>query len=214
MNFIKKNISTMKNKNMRNLKLSVIIGFLAIMISGCSGLKVTSDMDKSVDFNQISTFEYYGWSDDSDEILNDLDKKRIETAFGQEFSKRGLSLIESNADVIVALYIVTENKTKKSATTTGMGGGYGGYGYGGHYGYGPGWGYGPSYGGGMSTTTYNEYDYEVGTLVVSVFDSKKETLIWTSIGKGTIKEDPKDRDKSIQKTVKAIMEKYPIKPLN
>ena len=199
---------------MENLKSSVIIGFLTIMISGCSSLKVTSDMDKSVDFSQISTFEYYGWADDSDEILNRFDKERIEQAFGAEFNKRNMKLVESDADVTVALYIVTEQKTNKSSTTTGMGGGYGrysGYGYGGHYGYGPGWGWGGS---GMSTTTYSEYEYEVGTLIVSVFDTKKEELIWTSIGKGTINEDPDKREKSIPKAVKSIMEKYPIKPIN
>ncbi len=195
---------------MRKLSLSIIIGLLVIITSGCSSIKVTSDMDKNVDFSQISTFEYYGWAKDSDEILNRFDKERIEEAFGNEFSKRGMNLVKSDADVTVALYIVTEQKTKKSSTTTGMGGGYSGYGYGGRYGYGPGWGYGN----GMSSTTYSEYEYEVGTLVVSVFDTKKEVLIWTSVGKDTIEKDPKDRDKSIPKAVKAIMEKYPIKPLN
>ena len=190
---------------MKNLKLPILLIFLAIYSSSCSSLKVTSDMDKSVDFSQISTFEYYGWAKDSDQILNHFDKKRIEQAFGEEFSKRNMKLVESNADVTVALYIVTEQKTKKSSSTSSMGGGYGK-----RYGYGPGWGWGN----GISSTTYSEYDYEVGTLVVSVFDTKKEVLIWTSVGKGTIEEDTKNREKSIPKTVKSIMEKYPIKPIN
>lgn len=181
---------------------------LLLFLTGCSSLKVTSDLDKSVDFSSIKTFEYYGWADDSDQILNRFDKERIEDAFGEEFSKRGMSEVENEADVIVALYIVTEQKTQTTATTTGMGGGYGGYGYGGYYGYGPGWGWG----GGMSTTTYHDYDYTVGTLVVSVFDAKKEQLIWTSVGSGTIKENPDSRGKNIPRVIQAIMGKYPVKP--
>lgn len=181
---------------------------LLLFLTGCSSLKVTSDLDKSVDFSSIKTFEYYGWADDSDQILNRFDKERIENAFGEEFSKRGMSEVENEADVIVALYIVTEQKTQTTATTTGMGGGYGGYGYGGYYGYGPGWGWG----GGMSTTTYHDYDYTVGTLVVSVFDAKKEQLIWTSVGSGTIKENPDSRGKNIPRVIQAIMGKYPVKP--
>ena len=181
---------------------------LLLFLTGCSSLKVTSDLDKSVDFSSIKTFEYYGWADDSDQILNRFDKERIEDAFGEEFSKRGMSEVENEADVIVALYIVTEQKTQTTATTTGMGGGYGGYGYGGYYGYGPGWGWG----GGMSTTTYHDYVYTVGTLVVSVFDAKKEQLIWTSVGSGTIKENPDSREKNIPRVIQAIMGKYPVKP--
>ncbi len=181
---------------------------LLLFLTGCSSLKVTSDLDKSVDFSSIKTYEYYGWADDSDQILNRFDKERIEDAFGEEFSKRGMSEVENEADVIVALYIVTEQKTQTTATTTGMGGGYGGYGYGGYYGYGPGWGWG----GGMSTTTYHDYDYTVGTLVVSVFDAKKEQLIWTSVGSGTIKENPDSRGKNIPRVIQAIMGKYPVKP--
>lgn len=142
---------------MKHIKISVLLISLLI-INSCSSIKVTSDSDKSIDFNTISTFQYYGWADESDQILNRFDKERIEEAFGNEFRNRNMNLVESNADVIVALYIVTEQKTKKSSTTTGMGGNYGGYGYGGYYGYGPGWGWDS----GMSTTTYSERDYEVG----------------------------------------------------
>ncbi|MCD6598841.1 MAG: DUF4136 domain-containing protein [Bacteroidales bacterium] len=196
---------------MKRLHTLLIVSgiFSLLIIGGCSSLKITSDMDKSIDFNEIKTFEYYGWADDSDQILNRFDKERIENAFDEEFGKRGMSEVENSADVIVALYIVTEQKTQTTATTTGMGGGYGGYGYGGYYGYGPGYGWGS----GMSTTSYNTYDYTVGTLVVSMFDAKKQILIWTSVGAGTIKENPDARAKNIPRVIQAIMGKYPVKPM-
>ena len=178
-----------------------------ILLNSCSSLKVYSDVDSTVDFSMLKSLEYYGWAEESDKILSTLDKDRIETAFGEEFQKRGFEIVESGGDMIVTLFIVVEQKTSTTATTTSMGGGYGGY-YGGYYGYGPGYGWG----GGHSTTSIQEYDYNVGTLVCDVFDKKDEKLIWEGIGTGEINENPKNRDKNIPKTVQAIMSKFPVPP--
>jgi len=183
--------------------LAVLI--LAIIFSSCSSIKITSDYDKSVDFTKYKTFEYYGWAKESDKLLNDLDKKRIEDAFSNELYKRGLSYVATGGDLIVTLFIVIEDKTQTTAQTSSMGGGY----YGGHYGYGPGWGWGPSY----STTTVSTYDYKYGTLVCDVFDKTDERLIWEGIGSKSIVEDPKNRDKSIPYAVAKIMAEYPIAPV-
>lgn len=193
-----------KNK----LKTLIILASI-IIIGGCSSLKVTSDYDKSADFTQYKTFEYYGWAEESDQILNRFDKERIEKAFGAEFKSRGMEYVESDGDVIVTLYIVTQQKTQTTATTTGTGMGYG---YGGYYGYGPGYGWGPSMGMGMSTTTYNDYDYTVGTLVVDVYDAEKKQLVWESAGQGTVDENPNNNEESIPKAVAKIMKPYPIAP--
>ncbi len=192
---------------MRYSVLILVVAFL--FFGGCTTLKVTSDMDKTVDFTKYKTYQYYGWQKDSDKLLNDLDKKRIESAFGEEFKKRGLEYVKENGDLIVTLFIVTQKKTQTTANTTMMGGGapYG-Y-YGGYYGYGPGWGWGM----GHATTTYHTYDYEVGTLVVDVFDAKKKQLIWEGIGQDTIKDNTKNRDERIKKAVAAIMKDYPVKPI-
>ena len=178
-----------------------------ILLSSCSSLKVYSDLDPTVDFKNYKSFEYYGWAEESDKLLTQLDKNRIENAFGAEFKRRGFDIVESGGDMIVSLFIVVEQKKGATATTTSMGGMYGGY-YGGFYGYGPGYGWG----GGHSTTTIQEYDYQVGTLVCDVFDKQNEKLIWEGIGTGEINENPKNRDKNIPKTVQAIMSKFPVSP--
>jgi hypothetical protein len=190
---------------MRNIFYAVL-AFLLLL--ACSGVKVITDYDKSVDFSQYKTFEYYGWAEESDKILNRFDRERFEQAFGEEFKKRGLKYVEENGDMVVVLFIVVEQKTQKTANTT-THGGYGGY-YGRYYGYGPGYGWGPSY----STTTITEYDYQVGTLVVDVFDAKEKKLIWEGIGTKTVDENPQTRDKNIPKAVAAIMMQYPVKPIS
>jgi hypothetical protein len=188
---------------------NILYAFLVfIMLSACSGIKVVVDYDKSVDFTKYKTYSYYGWADESDKILNRFDRERIEKAFAEEFKKRGLEYVEKDGDMVVSLFIVVEQKTQTSANTTHHGG-YGGY-YGGYYGRGPGYGWGPSY----STTTVTKYDYQVGTLVVDVFDAKKKELIWEGIGTKTVDENPETRDKNIPKAVSAIMNQYPVKPLS
>jgi hypothetical protein len=180
----------------------LILGFVAL--AACSGMTVYSDYDKTVDFTNYKTFSYYGWADNSDKILSPFDKERIEKAFGQEFLNRDLTFVKEGGDLVVALYIVTEQKQQTTATTTGMGGAYGGYG--GYYGYGPGWGWG----GGVSTTTVNTYDYTVGTLVCSVFDANEKKLIWEGSGSGEIDENPQTREDGIPKAVAKIMAQYPV----
>jgi len=180
----------------------------ALVLASCSSLKVTTDLDKTVDFSEYKSLEYWGWAEDSDKILNRFDKERIESAFGDEFKKRGIDVVEKGqGDMIVTLFIVTEEKTQKSATTTSMGGRYGGYG--GYYGYGPGYGWG----GGHSTTQIHEYDYTVGTLIISIYDAKKEELIWESIGVGTVDDNPQSREENVGKAVAKIMKEYPVPPV-
>jgi Domain of unknown function (DUF4136) len=176
-----------------------------ILFSCSSSITVISDFDKTIDFSEYQNLEYYGWKENSDRILNRFNKERFEKAFGNEFKKRGVKVVEKGeGDMIVTLYVVTEKKTETIANTTYSGG------MGGYYGYGPGYGWG----GGHSNTTYNTYEYTVGTLMVSVYDAKKKKLIWEAIGKGVVKEKSKDPEAEINKTVSKIMFDYPIKPIS
>lgn len=181
--------------------------FLSIIFLGsCSSISVKSDYDKEADFSKYKTFEYYGWAEESDKILNRFDKERIEQAFGEEFRKRGLQYVEGNGDMVVSLYIVVDQKTSTTAYTNHYG--MGGYGYGGR-----GWYGGYGMGMGQSTTTYSENDYLVGTLVVDVFDKADKKMIWQSVGSKTVDDNPNTREKNSAKVAAAIMKPFPIQPI-
>ena len=192
---------------MKKTFIVILTLFSVVFMSACSNIKVVSDKDDSVDFTQFKTFEYYGWAKDSDKLLNPFDKERIEQAFGKELAARGLTRVEkgSGGDLIITLYVVTEQKKRITATTTGMGGGYYGYGY--RY-----RGYGPSYGwaGGSARTVYNEQDYVVGTLIIAMYNAKEKKLIWESSGQATLKESTEGRKEQILEGVAAMMEAYPV----
>ena len=200
----------MKNYSISRLLPHFVLVVIIGVFSSCSSTKVISDQDPVVDFTEFKTFEYYGWADNSDQMLNRFDKERIESAFAEEGRKRGLTRVDSDGDVIVTLFITGEIKTQTTANTNTMGmGGMGGMGGRGRGMGSPGWGWGTTH----STTTINETNYLVGTLMIEMFDKDDKMLIWQAIGTKTVSEDPKKRETGIPKKVAAIMNAYPVKPI-
>jgi len=170
---------------------------------GCSSLKVSYDYDKEADFTKYKSYSMLPWNPELSKIVNDLDKRRIQTALKLEMNARGLEYKESDGDVAVSFFIVIENKTSVTAYNNYYGGYGGGYRYGG-------WGWGMGYG----TTSYQEHDYLVGTAIVDVFDDDTKSLVWQGIGSGTVNENPKDREERIERSIGKIMYNFPIKKVS
>jgi len=184
---------------MKILKSFLLLAIAAALVS-CTTVKVVSDVDKTIDFTQYKTFSFLGWQENSDRLLNDLDKIRLHEAFGNELEARGLSYVENDGDMDITLFVVVDRKTTVTAYNNYYGGGYGGYGR-----YGGGWGYG------SGTTTYSESDYVEGTLVMDAFDGKTKNQIWQGVATSTINENPAKREQSIPKKVAELMYKFPVK---
>ena len=60
---------------MKHLTTLVAFAFFALLLS-CSGIKVTTDSEKTTDFSQYKSFSFLGWQNDSDKIMNEFDKKK------------------------------------------------------------------------------------------------------------------------------------------
>lgn len=188
-----------------SLKLSFVFALTVLFLSSAFS-QVTADSDKSVDFSKYKSFSFAGWQNDSDKLVNDIDKKRLRDAFESEFSSRGLNIVTDNADAVVTLYLVVDNKTSVTAYTDYTGG----LGYGVRAGWGMGVG---GVGMGTATTTYNEDDYQVGTLVVSIYDASTKNMIWQGTSQSTVQEKASKREKTIPKKVAKLMKKYPVEPV-
>ncbi len=175
---------------------------LALLISSCSTVKVTSDQAKDADFSQYKTYTFLGWQKDSDQIMNGMDRTRMHDAFKKEFDARGLQYVSEGGDMAVSLYLVINKESSTTAYTNYYGG------YGGRYNrYGYGWG------GGSASTTYTESDYLKGTLVMDAFDEKSGKQVWQGIATSTVQENPQKREKSIPYGVSALMKEFPIAPM-
>ena len=191
-------------KTRKLFSVFAIILTLAVLY-GCSSTKVVADIDNTVDFAQIKTFEFYGWTEGSDSVLNRFDKERIEQSFIEEARRRGLTEVESDGDAIVSLYLTWEIKTQQTATTTTTGMGTAGMGRRGMRS--PGWGWGM----GHSVTHVQETQYVEGSIMIEMFDPDTKHLIWQAIGTKRVTENPQKKAKDIPKKIAAIMYKYPVK---
>ncbi|RXP44781.1 DUF4136 domain-containing protein [Lutibacter sp. HS1-25] len=198
---------------MKNYFKVLSIFIICIIFSNTLKAQITYDYDKDADFTQFKTYSFGGWQDDCDKLINDLDKKRILQSFKSEFTQRDMDYVLGDADVVVTLFLVIDEKTSTTAYSNYMGTGMGyGPGFrGGFYGgyYRPAWGWG----GGYSTTTYTEDDYRVGTFVVDIYDAKSKKLVWQGVSQKTINENASKRSKTIPKGVSKLMKNYPIKPI-
>jgi hypothetical protein len=191
------------------MKNYIYLILFAVVTTSCgSGVTVTSDYDKTADFSKYKTYAYYGWAENSDQILTGFDKERIETSFKGEFAKRGMTVNQGDGDAIVSLYVVVNEKTSYSSYTDHYNNGmYGGM-YASRYGY----GYGSGMEMGTSATTTTQNDYLVGTLIVDVFDAKTKKHIWQGIGKKTVNENKSKREEGIKAAVAEIMKAFPVQP--
>lgn len=192
---------------MKNIVKPFSVFIIAVLSTFQFYAQIRSDYDNTVDFTKYRTITFLGWQDNSDQLINDLDKQRLLESLGKEFQMRNLKFVDQGGELAVSLFLVIDQKTSRTAYTNYTGG----MGYGGRWGYGYGMGYG-GMGMGSSTTTVQEYDYRVGTLVVSVYDSASKKLIWEGISSGTINEKPQKRAKTIPRGAKKLMKKYPVQP--
>lgn len=192
---------------MKNLMKIIASLIVFLMTHNLSFAQVNTDYDKSTDFSKYKTYTFAGWQKNSDQVLNDIDKKRILDAFKAEFASRNMTLVTENGDATVSLYLVIDKKTSTTAYTDFNGGM--GYGIGMRRGWGMGVG---GLGMGSATTTYNQNDYNEGTLVVDLYDEVSKSLIWQGTLQSVVSDKTSKRDKTIPKKISKLMGKYPVKP--
>ncbi len=176
-------------------KLAVLVGATALAV-GCSGMKVNNDYDRDADF---SSYKTYSWHE-SDMNVKDSDPfghERLVQAIESQLSANGFRKVSSNSDVVVTYNV--EESEEMSLNTTYMGGGWG---------MGPGWGWGAG-GMGMGSSTTQVRKYNVGTLVLDMWDVKEHRLVWRGIVSDSLSADPQKNAKKINKAAQKLFEKYP-----
>ncbi|MEP0262661.1 DUF4136 domain-containing protein [Dokdonia sp.] len=180
---------------MKALRLLPLLAIMLI-VSSCSTVRVASDYDQTVNFNEYKTYAFYKPGIDKAEI-SDLDKKRILRAIETEMAAKGFTKSE-NPTVLVSIF-AKANKRVDVYQNNNFG--FGRFGYGGFYG--PFYGGGAFYGNTVSERTE-------GVLYIDLLDVSKKQLVWQ--GKGTASlysGNIEKREARIQEIVKEIMTVYP-----
>ena len=181
----------------RNQVFGIILFAATVaLISSCSSaLKVTSDYDKNVNFQQYKSFIIDTFR--LNQSISQLNQARAVEAVKAEMRKKGFTE-SSSPDMLIHISVILKDKQSVSSSTN-----Y--YGYGGYY--------RPyMWGGGMGAsgyTTYNVYDYKDGSLILDIVDAKSKNLLWEGIGNKEIDKPLKDPDTEIPEIIATIMADFP-----
>jgi len=176
-------------KTMKSLKLIAVI--LIMSLTSCATVKVVSDYDTKVNFNEYKTFAFYKKGIDK-AAVSDLDKKRIMRAIEAELITKGFTKSD-NPDMLVSIF--TKSRERVNITQN-------------NFGWGWGWGWRNSWMFGRENMNVNQYTE--GTLFIDFIDKTKNELVWQGIGSGALKmKNPEKREERIRTFVKEIIATYP-----
>ena len=191
--------------------LALLIGIMSLCHL-TSWAQVSTDYDKSINFNQYKTF---AWSTPDIQVGSNpiyksgLITRNIETSLSDELTKRGLTMNPENPDLLVGFHTYTEKKTDSYNTYNPVPMYY-------PFGFRAGWRYYP-YGFGNWPYAWNNnirtVQYTEGTLIVDVADAHTRQLIWRGVIEGNVS-DPARLEKDVARGIHKVMKDYPVRPQN
>ena len=192
------------------MRFRILLVLFAVLIAGPAfAQKIYIDYDKDYDGSKNKTFAW-GPEEATLAAIDPLLHAKILDTLKGYITESGITEVESDPDVYVTYH--GSSKDEMSVNTTNMGYGYpSGWGYASYGGYGGYYGryYGGAYGGyaGASTTTVTAY--QVGTLVVDIWDAETDTIVWRGIAAGiTIPENPAKLEKKIDKALAKMVAQW------
>ncbi len=173
-------------------KISVL--FISLLFVSCSSIRVMSDYDTTINFDDYTTYAFFKPGIDEVEI-SDLDKKRILLAIEKEMEEKQFTKSE-NPELLINIAVKSSNDVYVNSNIAfGLGWGWNAWGW-------NAWG-GPQ----LNAVTINSQTN--GLLLIDIIDTKTKKLIWQGKGKGYISEFTRNRDERIQCFVTEILKNYP-----
>jgi len=149
--------------------------------------EVRTDYDHTTDFSKYKTFMWIK----EPKTANPLMRDRIVEAVNAQLELKGLRLVSNNAD----LGISANTATKEQHTLESF---YDGF---------PGWGWHRYW----NPVTMVVDTYQVGTLVVDLFDTRAKQVKWWATASDTISEKPEKNVKKLNKAVEKMFNEFPPK---
>jgi hypothetical protein len=169
---------------------------IAALAVGCSSVSINHDWDKDAPFPDYQTYQWLEVENTpvpgnarTAQQSNDLFKQRVRRAVNAELDKKGLTLVDSDPDLLVVFHTGVEQKINVTD-----------------------WGYRYSYDyWGWGGRQIDVYQYEEGTLIVDLIDARAQELVWRGSGSRTVDPNwsPEKTDHVVQDAVKKMFTKYP-----
>lgn len=183
-----------------NAVQKLIILIFMTFLSGCSGIQVSQDYDKSEDYYGLRTYDWAPTTQQKNDdtwVNNSLLKNRIRTAVERSLADKGYQRITQDApDFYVEYQYRIRRKIQSDNVSTGIGFGIGSYGSRSGIGF--------STGPGIT-------EYDQGILVIDIIGVTDNGLMWRGTGTSRVSQhsSPESRTKNINAMVAKILDQFP-----
>ena len=165
---------------------------VAVLSATASMAEVKTDYDRNADFGRYKT---YSWG--KVHTQNPLWDDRIKAAVNSALAAKGWTEVESDGDVAIMAMEMTKDHRTLNTYYDNFGGGWGWRRWGG------------GFGDGFGTATTTEDTYEVGTLVVDLFDTNTKKLIWRGSASDTLSDKADKNIKKLNMDVVKMFDRFP-----
>ena len=171
-------------------RIVILLALAIVATTPALAVKVYVDFDKDVDFGGYRTF---AMDADHERTLLDhspLMHERVLGLIRQRLIDAGLEETSEAPDLYVTYQVSVRQEMQLETVNMG-------------YSYGPGWGYNPYYAwhGSMGTSSTRAYQYDIGTLLLDIWQADGEQLVWRASAEDTVSNNP---EKGIRKVEKAL----------
>jgi len=174
------------------MKITKVVFLLIgmILLAGkASAQQVKTDYDHGANFAQYKT---YSW--EQVKTKDPLDVDRIKSSVNAALAAKGWTQVASGGDISIVAMEITRNQQTLNTFYDGFGGG---------------WGWRRFGGGGFSEATTTTETYQVGTVVVDLFDAKTKQLIWRGTESDTLSNNSDKNIKNLDKGVDKMFKHFP-----
>lgn len=172
------------------MKFIKIILF-ALLIAGCAPIHVNYDFDKTTNFNNYKTYNYYS---DMDTGLSELDTNRLLDALDANLKVKGFGLSDS-PDFFIDIKSSEYQEVQRNTVGVGLGGG------------------GRNVGGGISIGIPVGQGNVNRQITIDFVDENKKQLFWQAVSESSFNpnEVPEKREAHINAIIEKVLSKYPPK---
>ena len=157
---------------------------------------VHTDFDHNAHFESFRTFSFA-----KIQTENPLYEQRLRDDISADLEKHGLQLVPSGGDLAITAIGGVHDQQQYNTFYSGLGPGFGWRGWGG---WGGGWG-----GDGVTNTTVEQIP--VGTLMVDLYDSHSQNLVFRGRGQADLKKNEEKNISLVRKTVDKMFDHLPPK---
>ncbi len=172
------------------MKRAMFALIILALLTGCSTMNVQTDYWEEADFTKFQTFRY-SESATTVAVTAPLADQRIVSAIRQGMTASGFTEVEDDADMVVTYYGSTNERLQFTTTYTGMSG------------------WGIARGMGMGTATTRTTTHQEGTLVIDIWESSKNQLLWRSTITNTLSRNADRNASKIDRAVSQALSEFP-----